>query len=78
MSFEDKLENVSGGMANPASVHTEEDFLTPGSSNKAKWWFGSNSKGAKARSREEAINFAKKYNCDESEILEIWERYHKN
>ena len=78
MSFDDKLENVSGGMPNPASVSTEEEFLKPGNSDRAEWWFDSNHKGAMARSREEAIDFAKKYCCDESKILEIWERYHKD
>ena len=78
MSFDDKLKNVSGGMANPASVYTEEEFLTPGSPNRAKWWFESNSEGARACNREEAISFSKKYDCDENEILEIWERYHKD
>ena len=78
MSFDDKLKNVSGGMANPASVHTEEEFLTPGVSDGAKLWFDSNSKGARARSREEAISFSKKYDCDENEILEIWKRCHKD
>ena len=78
MSFDDKLKNIAGGISNPASVHSEKEFLTPGSADKAKWWFDSNAKGAESCSREEAICFAKRYCCDENEILEIWKRYHND
>ena len=62
----------------PASVATEKEFLKKGEKNGALWWFDSNENGARSRTLDQAIQFAKDYNCDEKEVLEIWRRYHKD
>lgn len=74
--------NFSHAIANPASIATEQDFVSQAGGDAEKlvynmtWWFDSNELGAKSRSKQEAIEFAKKYGCDENKILEIWSRHH--
>ncbi len=78
---------LSGGIGTKAfyypdpETHSEEqfaEFIKSHPQYSMTSWFWDNDKGAKTCTQKQAIEFAKKYELSEFEILNIWQHYHEN
>lgn len=75
---------LSGGIGTkafsyPPKTHSEEqfaEFIKSHPQYSMTRWFCDNDKGAKTCTQKQAIEFAKKYEINEFEILHIWQHYH--